>query len=230
MKNSKKKVFIAGLAALFTFTACERESESPQQPDEVSTEAVVNSDFDQLIEEALSEESSSSAKTLNAEVQTVDFVELDRYDGRWYEIAKFPNAFEQDCACTTADYEIANGVVNVLNNCTLTSNGEFNSITGTAFVADAETNAKLILNLNGIPFPANYWVIDLIAFDHESSYDFSVVSGPDRQNLFILSRTPQINTFKQHIAVIKILIGLIRQGYDITKLQGTAQFEDCVYP
>ncbi len=230
MKNSKKQLLITGLIALFAFSACEQEVDSTQTQDEVTTEVAENSEFNQLIEEALAEQSSLGAKTLNTEVQTVDFVELDRYDGRWYEIAKFPNPFEQDCSCTTADYEIANGVVNVLNNCTLTSNGEFNSITGTAVVADAETNAKLVLTLNGIPFPANYWVIDLIAFDHEDSYDFSVVSGPDRQNLFILSRTPKINTFKQKFAVIKILINLIRQGYDITKLEGTAQFEDCVYP
>ncbi len=213
-----------GIICLFTIS-CERENIEIETPAENET-AVVTDDFSALIEEAIKKEPLTS-KTFGP-VQTVDYIDVDRYIGRWYEIASFPNFFSQNCTCTTADYTPIDGGVSVFNNCILSTTGTANSINGSALVADTTSNAKFDLFLG--PAVSNYWIIDLVSFNSQMPYDFSVVSGPDRANLFILSRTPKITTFKQKIAILDILIGLIKQGYDIRNLMATEQSLDCEYP
>lgn len=228
IKNTIKCSLLVVMAIATTFVSCENETTSASEQESNATE-INDIGFDQFIEEALKEQPFELKKS-NDTVQTVDFVDLDRYDGRWYEIAKFPNPFEQGCTCTTADYELINGQVNVLNSCILSTTGDVNDITGNAVVVDTATNAKLLLTLDGVPFPSNYWILDLVGLSDNKPYQFAVVGEPSRQNLFILSRTPRIKTFRQKIAVIKILIKLVIQGYDIRNLETTLQNKDCVYP
>ncbi|MDD5572033.1 MAG: lipocalin family protein, partial [Bacteroidales bacterium] len=77
-------------------------------------------------------------------LQTVDKIDLQKYLGKWYEIAAFPQRFEKGCNCTTAEYELSpKGFIKVINSCRMNSiNGNLNRIEGKAFI-DKKNNAKL---------------------------------------------------------------------------------------
>ncbi len=228
MKNLKIS-FLIGISILcLTYTSCQKE--------EITTEGAtstvqneVKTDLDAWIKEALEKEVESTSKK-NPPIQTVNFVDLNRYTGRWYEIANFPTFFNKDCSCTTADYELLEDAVGVFNNCISSVTGQNNSVNGKAVVVDTTSNAKLKVLFPPSPIPGDYWIIDLVSFDEDKPYNFSVVSNSDRSSLFILSRTPKITTVKQKIAIIGILINLIKQGYDIRKIQLTTQNDSCIYP
>lgn len=126
-----------------------------------------------------------------AELQTVSHVDLERYQGKWYEIARLPNRFQSDCVGSTAEYRVReDGKVSVLNTCT-TGGDEVRTIRGTAKPID-ETNARLVVRFDGFFFKlfswlikANYWIIEL-----EPDYRYAVVGTPDRKYLWVLSREP----------------------------------------
>lgn len=155
------------------------------------------------------------------DVKTVPAVDINRYAGKWYEIAKYPNRFQKQCvANTTAVYNlIGNGRIEVLNSCQ-TKDGKLDDATGAAKIVDKNTNAKLKVRfapsfLSFLPFVwGDYWVIDL-----EPNYQYAVVGTPSRDYLWILSRTPQIdeNTYQGIITRVK------EQGFDPNKLVKTPQ-------
>ncbi len=120
-------------------------------------------------------------------LQTVPRVELPRYLGRWYEIARFANRFEkQGDRDTTAEYALRpDGKISVIN--TTIRNGQSKQARGWAKVADPRTNARLRVTFFW-PFFGNYWVIAL-----GKDYEYAVVSEPGRKYLWILSRTPQMS-------------------------------------
>jgi len=123
-----------------------------------------------------------------APLSVVEFVELERYAGRWYEIARYPNNFERNCAGVTADYSIRDdGRVNVVNTCFEGSpDGVMRTIEGTARSVDP-SNAKLKVTFFW-PFEGDYWIMDL-----DEDYTYAVVGDPSRSFLWILSRTPQLD-------------------------------------
>ena len=159
---------------------------------------------------------SMSSTILEAQpVQTVAHVDLNKYAGKWYEVASFPQSFQKGCHCTTAEYTISDkGYVIVENRCNRGSvNGKQSYIKGKAFIDDKLSNAKLKVQFFW-PFRAKYWIIDLA-----SDYSYAVVSHPSRRYLWILSRTPKMN--KQ---VYDDIIGRLKeQGFDLAKLQLTEQ-------
>ena len=227
------KTMLRALALSFftmAFTACEKEGNITNG----QTEEVQEFNADNLkgwITEAEAEaEASELGQKSIGEVRTVPFVDLARYTGRWFELAKFPTFFGVGCTCTTAEYGVVPEGVSVFNNCFVPQSGINSSIEGIATVADAVTNAKLKVQFPQTPFPSDYWIIDLIENEENTPYEFSVVSNSDRTSLFILSRKPQIKTFQQKRSIIKILIGLISQGYDLSKIELTPQSGTCVYP
>ena len=122
-------------------------------------------------------------------LEVVDYVDITRYAGRWYEIARYPNSFEQGCVGVTADYTLQdNGRVEVVNTCIESSlDGPTRTIRGSARVVDDTTNAKLKVSFFG-PFEGDYWIIDL-----DEDYQYAVVGDPSRKFLWILSRTPQLD-------------------------------------
>ncbi len=148
-------------------------------------------------------------------LNTVSHVDLNKYLGKWYEIARYPNKFEKDCVGVTAEYSLRkNGSVKVLNHAYLkTINGKESSATGKAYVADKKTGAKLRVSFFG-PFFADYWIIDL-----GEQYEYAVVSEPSRKYLWILSRTAQMNEEQYK----KIITNLKTQGFDTDKLYLTPQ-------
>ena len=139
-------------------------------------------------------------------LDTVSNVDLNRYTGKWYEIAHYPTFFQAGCASSTAEYTAnADGSIGVFNTC-LAADGSVNStIQGTARVVDTTTNAKLKVTFPGIPFEGNYWIIQL-----GEDYEYAVVGEPTRSTLFILSRTPTLDQG----TLDAILAELPDQGYD----------------
>ena len=122
------------------------------------------------------------------ELEVVGAVDLSRYAGRWYEIARLPNRFEKKCAdSVTATYTLrSDGKVDVVNRCRK-ANGEYTTAKGKAKIVDKKTNAKLKVTFFW-PFYGDYWILDL-----GPNYEYAVVGAPNRDYLWILSRTPQLD-------------------------------------
>jgi len=146
-------------------------------------------------------------------LETVPYVDLNKYAGKWYEIASFPQRFQKGCYCTTAEYTWSKkGYVIVENRCNKDSvSGKLSSIKGKAFVEKNSGNAKLKVQFFW-PFKGKYWIIDLA-----DDYSYAVVSHPNKNYLWILSRTPKMDeTIYQ-----QIISRLNDKGFDLTKLQQT---------
>jgi apolipoprotein D and lipocalin family protein len=126
-------------------------------------------------------------------VQAVEAIDLTRYAGRWFEVARRPNFFEKaDMSNITADYELLpSGLVSVRNSCRR-GDGKHTEAVGIARALD-ESNTKLKVAfaprlLRVLPFVwGNYWILDL-----DPDYQWALVGEPSRKYLWILSRTPQM--------------------------------------
>lgn len=147
----------------------------------------------------------------------VDKVELGRYTGRWYEIARYPNSFERGCVGVTAEYSLReDGRINVLNTCVESElGGNVRTIQGIARVVDEESNAKLAVAFFG-PFEGDYWVLEL-----GEDYEYAVVGEPSRKFLWILSREPVI----EDALLDGILSRLPEKGYHPESLEFVLQAE-----
>ncbi|MDH3494622.1 MAG: lipocalin family protein [Acidobacteriota bacterium] len=157
-----------------------------------------------------------------AKLTTVGSVDLDRYEGKWYEIARYPNRFQKKCVGdTTATYTIKKkGIVEVINECRK-ENGKMDRAKGKAKVIDKESNAKLKVRfapawLSFIPAVwGDYWIIDL----DEDNYGYAVIGDPSRKYLWILSRTPKL----EEETYSKIVQRIESNGFDPEKLIMTPQ-------
>lgn len=129
----------------------------------------------------------------HAPMDTVSYVEPTEYAGLWYEVAKIPNRFQDQCATdTTAAYTLlADGNLEVENRCR-TEEGEMDSVTGVARVVDTDTNAQLEVSfvrfLGKNWFWGDYWIIGL-----SDAYEWAVVGTPNRKYGWILARTPTLS-------------------------------------
>jgi apolipoprotein D and lipocalin family protein len=135
-------------------------------------------------------------------------LDLSRYGGTWYEIARFPVRFQQGCTATTATYApLAPDRVSVLNTCRDgTPDGPVRQIAGTAQVVGP---GQLRVRLGAIPFGAPYWVL-WVAPD----YSAAVVGVPQGSAGWILARGPQMPATQRAQAEA----ALTRNGYDVTRL------------
>ena len=158
----------------------------------------------------------------SGDLKVVPELDLNRYAGLWYEIARLPNRFQKMCVSdVTATYELLDdGKVSVTNAC-LDSKGATERAEGIARVANSEgPTSKLEVRfapsfLSFLPFVwGDYWVIDL-----DPDYRYAVVGNPDRSYLWILSRTPELDS-----SVFEQILGKIdAQGYDTSLLVKTLQ-------
>lgn len=148
-------------------------------------------------------------------LETVAYVELSRYLGTWYEIAKFPQNFQRGCTATTATYTLrADGEIDVLNRCREGAiDGPEKSALGRARVVDRSTNAKLEVSFFR-PFWGDYWIIDL-----SDDYSYAVVGHPGRDYLWILARTPTMPEATYQSVVTR----LQAQGHETSRLVRTLQ-------
>ena len=146
---------------------------------------------------------------------TVPSVDLSRYSGKWYEIAKYPNFFQRGCAGnTTAEYSAnPDGSIRVVNK-SIGKNGKPMQVTGKAAVVPGSQNAKLKVSFGG-PISGAYWVIAL----DEKNYSWAVVGHPSRQFLWILAREKMVpaDTYRQ---ILKLVA---ERGYDTSRLETTTQ-------
>ena len=120
---------------------------------------------------------------------TVPYVDLNRYSGTWYEIARYPNRFQSNCSESRATYTLRNdGNLSVLNECYEKSQRERpRSAQGRAWVVDSTTNSKLKVSFFW-PFSGDYWIIEL-----GDDYEYVVIGHPGRKYLWILSRQKKMN-------------------------------------
>lgn len=154
-------------------------------------------------------------------VKTIPSLDVPRYLGTWYEIAKFPNWFQKKCVSNTKAVYTAksDGNLQVLNSCK-TASGEISEAEGLARQIGAKDSPKLEVRfapewLSFLPLVwGDYWVIDL-----DSQYQVAAVSDPRREYLWVLSRTPQIDPK----VYADLLQRLKQQQFDIQKLELTSQ-------
>jgi apolipoprotein D and lipocalin family protein len=153
--------------------------------------------------------SSDSNTTDSLAVTTVSSVDLTRYAGLWYEVAKIPNRFQKQCARgTTAEYALRDdGRISVINRC-IKEDGSTDEAKGVAKIVDVTSNAKLKVSfvsfLGWRPFWGDYWVIGL-----DENYQWAIIGTPDRKYGWVLARTPSLdmNTMDAIFAIIE------RNGY-----------------
>ena len=154
-------------------------------------------------------------------VKTIPSIDVARYLGTWYEIAKFPNWFQLKCLSgTNANYQLKeDGNVRVTNRCKV-EGGEMAQAIGTARQIGGATSPKLEVRfapdwLAILPFVwGDYWVIDL-----DPQYQLAAVSDPRREYLWILSRTPKVNKKSYD----DLLLRLVAQQFDLSQLSFTPQ-------
>jgi apolipoprotein D and lipocalin family protein len=149
--------------------------------------------------------------------RVVPSVDLSRFAGRWYEVARLPNPFQEDCAGeVSVDYtRRENGDLQVVNRCR-TKSGEMEEVQGVARPADPQgPKSKLKVRfapsfLSFLPFVwGDYWILDLAP-----DYSYAVVGGPQRKHLWILSRTPAMDADVYE----KIVDRLAKEGYQVSRL------------
>lgn len=150
--------------------------------------------------------------------QSVNQLDLNRYVGTWYEIARLPMYFQRNCASdVTATYSLnPSGSILVDNRCKKADGSTIQSI-GEATKAN-ETGSELKVTflpegLRWLPLTkADYWVLAL-----DDNYQHVLVGTPNRKYLWVLSRTPSMDeaTYQSLLSTAK------NQGYDIAKLQRT---------
>ena len=121
-------------------------------------------------------------------ITVVSEFEIDRYLGTWYEVARLDHSFERGLSAVTADYSLRqDGGVRVVNRGYNEKSGEWDEAIGKAYFVGASDIGQLKVSFFG-PFYGGYNIIEL----DESGYQYSLVAGPDRDYLWILSRTAQM--------------------------------------
>lgn len=143
--------------------------------------------------------------------RVVEHVDLPRYMGLWYEVARTPNRFQRGCHASTAEYALRpDGDVSVVNSCAEGSPaGPRRSVRGKAWLVPGGGGAKLRVRFFW-PFSGAYWIIDL-----GKDYEYAVVGHPTRKYLWILARTPTLD----EAVYAGILERLRAQGYDPSRLE-----------
>ena len=121
-------------------------------------------------------------------ITVVSGFEIDRYLGSWYEIARLDHSFERGLSAVTAEYSLRDdGGVRVVNRGYNENSGEWDEAIGKAYFVGASDVGQLKVSFFG-PFYGGYNIIEL----DKSGYQYSLVAGPDRDYLWILSRTSQM--------------------------------------
>jgi apolipoprotein D and lipocalin family protein len=142
-------------------------------------------------------------------------VDLARYAGKWFEIARHENRFEKGLDAVTAEYTLLkDGKVRVVNSGQRAGEPERSVSEGQAIVADEETNSKLKVSFFGPLYTGDYWVLD-----HGDDYDWSIVGEPSGRYLWLLAREarPDPSTLQALLMRVEAL------GYDRWALRITRQ-------
>lgn len=137
-------------------------------------------------------------------------LDIDRYLGKWYEIARFDHSFERGLVGVTAEYSYRkDGKIKVVNaGFKENLNGKRTEAIGKAKIPDTNTPAKLKVSFFWF-FYADYLILEL-----DDNYQWAIIGSSSDKYLWILSRTPQINSqlYDEMLVLIK------KRGYDTNKL------------
>lgn len=157
----------------------------------------------------------SSSYTLDT--HPVKVFDLNRYLGKWYEIARFDHHFEKDLVGVTAEYSLLpDGKVRVINSGYKdTLDGTYKSIEGKAKIPDPSNPAHLRVSFF-MWFYSDYNIMEL-----DKEYRYALVGSDTDKYLWILSRTPQL----PNDPLNRLLDQATRRGYDVSKLIWVAQKE-----
>jgi apolipoprotein D and lipocalin family protein len=126
---------------------------------------------------------------------TVDRVDLERYTGLWYELARLPVPFQEDNERATAEYRLRDdGTIDLINTA-IKPDGSTRSVTGTAVPVPGSNNSRLRVTIDNFfaelfgspPDYGNYWVLKLAP-----DYSIALVGSPDRDSLWLLAREKTI--------------------------------------
>jgi apolipoprotein D and lipocalin family protein len=150
----------------------------------------------------------------SAPITPVDRLEVDRYLGLWYEIARYPNWFEEGCVGVTAEYALRDdGQIRVTNTCRDAGDGSVSVAEG---VARIEGPGRLSVTFTPwLPFArGDYWVLDL-----DEDYTVAVIGNPSGRTGWILARTPQISAD----ARARAEAALVANGYRLEGLVSVPQ-------
>ena len=139
-------------------------------------------------------------------------VDLNQFQGKWYEIAHLPRPTQVNCTVTTATYTVqADGQLSFVHECTLT-NGTYHGATAVARVVDPNAPAKLAVDFGGVM--GDYWILEVAP-----DYRYAVVGHPSRDYLWILSRTPKMDPNDLKL----VLDHANTKSFDTTQLEYTPQ-------
>jgi apolipoprotein D and lipocalin family protein len=140
----------------------------------------------------------------------VSDVDLNRYKGLWYEIARLPNFFERKLKCTSATYTLRpDGKITVLNKGNYISDPQkTNSAEGVAWIPDKQSPAKLKVQFFW-PFSGDYWIIYL-----DEDYRYVLVGDPSFKYLWILCREKNMDEATYRMLLRKA----IDNGYDVKSI------------
>ena len=154
-------------------------------------------------------------------LQPIASLDVARYMGTWYEIAKYPNKFQDKCVRNTrADYQPKpDGMVQVLNRCVM-ADGQTDEALGAARQVGPADSPKLQVRfapawLSFLPMVwGDYWVIDI-----DPQYQLVAVSEPKREYLWVLSRTTKVDA----TAYQALLDRLAQRGFDLQRIKVSPQ-------
>ncbi|MHC6227822.1 lipocalin family protein [Pseudomonas sp. X10] len=154
-------------------------------------------------------------------------VDLKRYQGKWFELARLPMHFQRDCAQSEAHYNLkADGTLGVLNRCR-TLDDEWLRAQGTATPQEPGHTDKLWIEFDNwftrlVPGVAKgeYWVLYV-----DDRYRTALVGNPNRKYLWVLSRTPNVSAVEQEVLLAKAR----QQGYDTSRLIWRVSDRDIVH-
>ncbi len=143
-------------------------------------------------------------------VKPVENFKLERYLGKWYEIARLDHSFERGLSQVTADYSLRDdGGLKVINRGYSANENKWKEAEGKAYFVRGADQGYLKVSFFG-PFYGSYIVFEL---DHKN-YQYSLVSGPDKSYLWILARKPQIDANVKNVLIAKAAA----LGFDMSKL------------
>lgn len=164
--------------------------------------------------------SCTSAKLSENEVQTAPSVDLNKYIGKWYEVASIPQSFQKQCVGNTiADYSFGEkNLIVVINSCD-TKTGKRSVSEGRAKIVDTNTNSKLKVTFVKLidwifAFGGNYWILDV-----DPGYNYALIGDPSRQYAWILSRTPNL----PEEILVQAEKHFKAQGYDTCQILSSVQ-------
>jgi len=141
-------------------------------------------------------------------------VELSRFQGKWYEIARLPRTTQTDCHGTTAFYtQNSDGSLTFVNQCNVGSQtGPMKTLAMAATVPDSNVQAKLALDVGG--YVGDYWILEV-----DSNYQYAVIGHPSRLYFWILSRAPTLDS-----ATVQGIVSRAQSDhFDMSQLEYTPQ-------